>query len=122
MVALPSSPLVSSSSSDADLSPLCSLLRRSLGCSCRLFLLGEATHGTEEFYRIRAEVSRRLVEEDGIDFVAVEGDWPDCYRVNRYIQQQPLPLSSLTSQPGEGRQRRGGAEGLPPLPPMDVAE
>ena len=67
-------------------------LRASLG-SARVVMVGEATHGTDEFYRIRADLSRRLVEEDGFDFVAVEGDWPDCYRVNRYIHHRPPPLS-----------------------------
>lgn len=44
----------------------------------RYVLLGEASHGTAEFYRWRAELTRRLVEEAGFSFVAVEGDWPDC--------------------------------------------
>jgi erythromycin esterase-like protein len=52
----------------------------------RLVLLGEATHGTHEFYRMRAEITRRLIEEKGFDLVAVEADWPDAYRVNRYIR------------------------------------
>lgn len=51
-----------------------------------LVLLGEATHGTREFYRLRADISRRLVEERGFDAVAVEGDWPDASRVNRFVQ------------------------------------
>ncbi|MEX2282698.1 MAG: erythromycin esterase family protein [Gemmatimonadota bacterium] len=49
-------------------------------------LLGEATHGTHEFYRARAELTRRLIEERGFDLVAVEADWPAAYRVNRYIR------------------------------------
>ena len=49
-------------------------------------LLGEATHGTSEFYEWRAALSRRLIEERGFSFVGVEGDWPDCYRVNRYVK------------------------------------
>lgn len=49
-------------------------------------LLGEATHGTSEFYAWRAALSRRLIEERGFSFVGVEGDWPDCYRVNRYVK------------------------------------
>ena len=49
-------------------------------------LLGEATHGTREFYRLRADISRRLIEEQGFDAVAVEGDWPDAWRVNRFVQ------------------------------------
>lgn len=49
-------------------------------------LLGEATHGTHEFYRLRAEITKRLVREKGFRAVAIEGDWPDAARVNRYIR------------------------------------
>src|SRR5918992_1622691 len=52
----------------------------------RYVLLGEASHGTSEFYTWRSEISRRLVLERGFSFIAVEGDWPDCYRVNRYVR------------------------------------
>ena len=52
----------------------------------RCVLLGEATHGTSEFYTWRAEISKRLIREKGFSFIAVEGDWPDCYRVNRYVK------------------------------------
>lgn len=49
-------------------------------------LLGEATHGTHEFYTWRTAISKRLITEKGFRFLAVEGDWPDCYRINRYIK------------------------------------
>jgi len=52
----------------------------------RYVLLGEASHGTAEYYTWRAALSRRLIVEKGFSFIAVEGDWPDCYRVNRYIK------------------------------------
>jgi erythromycin esterase len=52
-------------------------------------LLGEASHGTSEFYTWRAELSKRLILERGFSFIAVEGDWPDCYRVNRYVKGMP---------------------------------
>jgi erythromycin esterase-like protein len=48
-------------------------------------LIGEATHGTKEFYRVRAEITQRLIEEQNFDAVAVEADWPDAYTVNRYV-------------------------------------
>ena len=51
----------------------------------RVVLVGEATHGTHEFYRWRAELTRRLVEERGFDVVAVEADWPDAARINGYV-------------------------------------
>ena len=52
----------------------------------QLVLLGEASHGTHDFYRERAEVTKRLIIEKGFTAVAVEADWPDAYRVNRYVQ------------------------------------
>jgi erythromycin esterase-like protein len=51
----------------------------------RFVLIGEASHGTHEFYRERARITRRLIDELGFSVVAVEGDWPDAYRVNRYV-------------------------------------
>ena len=52
----------------------------------RLVLLGEASHGTHEFYRERIRITRRLIAERGFTAVAIEGDWPDAHRVNRYVQ------------------------------------
>jgi erythromycin esterase-like protein len=52
----------------------------------RVVLLGEGSHGTHEFYAARAAITRRLVEERGFDAVAIEGDWPDSDRVNRWIR------------------------------------
>src|SRR5215204_815307 len=52
----------------------------------RIVLLGEASHGTHEFYRERAEISRRLIQEKGFAAVAVEADWPGAYRVNRWVR------------------------------------
>jgi erythromycin esterase-like protein len=51
-----------------------------------LVLIGEASHGTAEFYRMRAQISRRLIVERGFTAVAVEADWPDAYRVNRFVR------------------------------------
>lgn len=52
-------------------------------------LIGEASHGTHEFYRERALITRRLIEEKGFCAVAVEADWPDAYRVNRHVRGAP---------------------------------
>jgi erythromycin esterase-like protein len=49
-------------------------------------LLGEASHGTHEFYRDRAQIIKQLIQEYGFTAVAVEADWPDAYRVNRYVR------------------------------------
>ncbi len=49
-------------------------------------LLGEASHGTHEYYTWRAQISKRLIEEKGFSFIAVEGDWPDCFRINEWIK------------------------------------
>jgi len=52
----------------------------------RIVMLGEASHGTHEYYGWRAAISKRLIQEKGFDFIAVEGDWPDCFEVNQYIK------------------------------------
>ncbi len=52
----------------------------------RFCLLGEATHGTHEFYRERAEITKRLIKEKGFTAIAVEADWPDAFRVNHYVR------------------------------------
>lgn len=52
----------------------------------RVVLMGEATHGTREFYRSRASITRALIERGRCDAVLAEADWPDAYRVNKYIQ------------------------------------
>ena len=57
----------------------------------RVVLLGEASHGTSEFYRARAEITRHLVENHGFTIVAVEADWPDAAAVNRYVRGRPAP-------------------------------
>jgi len=58
----------------------------SLVGEARFVLLGEASHGTHEFYKARAEITKRLIEEKGFSAVAVEADFPDAYRINRYVR------------------------------------
>lgn len=67
--------------SKADLQPLFDRIG-----DARIVMLGEASHGTHEYYTWRSYISKRLIEEKGFNFIAVEGDWPDCYRLNRYIK------------------------------------
>ena len=55
----------------------------------RVVLLGEASHGTSEFYRARAAITRRLIEEHGFNIVAVEADWPDAANIDRYVRGRP---------------------------------
>src|SRR5207244_5766201 len=64
-----------------DYDPLLTLIHEARFC-----LLGEATHGTHEFYRERAEITKRLIKEKGFTAIAVEADWPDAFRVNRYVR------------------------------------
>src|SRR5438045_1278406 len=52
----------------------------------RFVLIGEASHGTHEFYRHRAELTQRLIQQKGFQAVAAEADWPDAFRVNRYVK------------------------------------
>src|SRR4051812_629163 len=60
----------------------------------RFVLLGEASHGTSDYYVWRAEITKRLIREKGFTIVGVEGDWPDCYRVNRYVKSRPASGAS----------------------------
>jgi erythromycin esterase-like protein len=69
---------------EADLDPLLDRIG-----DARIVAVGEASHGTHEYYAWRAALTRRLIEERGFDFVAVEGDWPDCHRVNRSVKLRP---------------------------------
>jgi erythromycin esterase len=78
--------------SDSDLDPLLDAIG-----DASYVLLGEASHGTSEFYTWRTRLSKRLIEERGFSFIAVEGDWPDCYRVNRYVKQMPESGSDASS-------------------------
>jgi len=55
----------------------------------RVVMLGEASHGTYDYYRLREQLTRRLISECGFSFVAVEGDWPDCDRVHRSVIDVP---------------------------------
>jgi erythromycin esterase-like protein len=57
----------------------------------KVVLLGEATHGTSEFYRARAAITRRLIERHGFSIVAVEADWPDAARIDAYVRHRPVP-------------------------------
>lgn len=63
-------------------------------------LLGEASHGTHEFYRERAQISKRLIEEKNFTAIAVEADWPDAYRVNRYVRGRSQHASALEALNG----------------------
>jgi protein-L-isoaspartate(D-aspartate) O-methyltransferase len=76
----------------ADLEPL---LRRI--ADARVVLIGEATHGTSEFYRMRARISRELILKKGFNFVAIEGDWPDAARVDHYVRHFEFPPSEWTA-------------------------
>ncbi|WP_409371646.1 erythromycin esterase family protein [Mesorhizobium huakuii] len=70
--------------------------------SSRVVLLGEASHGTSEFYRARAAITRRLIEHHGFTVVAVEADWPDAATIDRHIRQlpyQPTRVSPFTRFP-----------------------
>ncbi|OCA90764.1 protein-L-isoaspartate O-methyltransferase [Bacillus sp. FJAT-27225] len=52
----------------------------------KIVLLGEASHGTSEFYTLRTEITKKLIQEKGFSFIAVEGDWPSCQSINTYIK------------------------------------
>ncbi len=71
-----------------------------LAARARYVLIGEASHGTHEFYRIRAEMTKRLIRDLGFTAVAVEADWPDAYRVNRFVRGEGSDADATESLNG----------------------
>ena len=71
-------------------------LLESIG-DARLVLIGEASHGTHEFYQIRAELTKALIARKGFNVVAVEADWPDAYRVNRWVRHASTDADAETA-------------------------
>ncbi len=63
----------------------------------KLVLLGEATHGTSEFYKMRERISRELIARKGFRFVAIEGDWPDAARIDHYVRHFEYPPAEWTA-------------------------
>ena len=76
----------------ADLNPLMDRIG-----SARIVLLGEATHGSSEFYRMRARITQDLIVKKGFRFIAIEGDWPDGARVDHYVRHFNYPASEWTA-------------------------
>lgn len=62
----------------------------------RIVLIGEATHGTKEFYEARIEITKKLIEQKGFQAVAIEADWPDAYRIHRYVQGKGSADDAIT--------------------------
>ena len=78
-----------------DLHELCELVERF--ADCRVILLGEATHGTAEFYQARARITEMLVDRHGFNIVAVEADWPDAAVYDAYVRDLPRPKVPKTA-------------------------
>ena len=74
----------------------------------KVVLLGEASHGTSEFYRMRDRITRELIAKKGFRFVAIEGDWPDAARVDHYVRHLEYPAIRM--------------DGLCALSDLDVAQ
>ncbi len=68
--------------------------------NARFVLLGEASHGTHEFYRERAQITKRLIRDKGFSAVAVEADWPDAYRVNRFVRGRSDDVEAIDALAG----------------------
>ncbi len=66
-----------------------------------IVLLGESSHGTADFYRYRAELSKKLISSKGFNIIGVEGDWPAAYRLNQYIKGAPGANSSAADELGD---------------------
>jgi hypothetical protein len=90
-----------------DYDPLMELIGES-----RFVLLGEASHGTHEFYRERAQITKRLIAEKGFTAVTAEADWPDAYRVNRYVRDTSDYVDAEEAL-GGFRRSRGGCGATP---------
>ena len=80
---------------DLDQARLGPLLRR-IG-DARVVLIGEATHGTSEFYRMRARITQRLIERKGFNIVAIEADWPDAARIDNHVRHRNIPRAGWTA-------------------------
>jgi protein-L-isoaspartate(D-aspartate) O-methyltransferase len=76
----------------ADIGPL----MKRIG-SARVVLIGEASHGTSEFYRMRAKITQELIEHHRFSFVAIEGDWPDAARIDQYVRHFTTPAAEWTA-------------------------
>ena len=66
----------------------------------KVVMLGESSHGTEEYYKVRRLITEKLIKDHGFNFVAVEGDWPECYAMNQYIKsdvKEKLGLKVLSN-------------------------
>jgi protein-L-isoaspartate(D-aspartate) O-methyltransferase len=63
----------------------------------RVVLLGEASHGSSEFYSMREKISRELIARKGFNFIAIEGDWPDAARIDHYVRHREFPPSEWTA-------------------------
>src|SRR4026207_886102 len=68
--------------------------------NARFVLIGEASHGTHEFYRERAQITKQLITENGFLAVAVEADFPDAYRINHYIRDQGEDIDAIDALGG----------------------
>jgi protein-L-isoaspartate(D-aspartate) O-methyltransferase len=77
---------------DVDLEPLVERAE-----NARVVLIGEASHGTSEFYRLRARLTQKLIEEQGFSIIAIEGDWPDAARIDHYARHREAKPSEWTA-------------------------
>ncbi len=67
---------------------------------CRILLIGDASHGTSEFYAARAEITKHMIEQHGFNIVATESDWPDAELVDRYVRHRPGPAPRRGTEVG----------------------
>jgi protein-L-isoaspartate(D-aspartate) O-methyltransferase len=105
--------------------PLDALMAR-IG-NARIVLLGEATHGTSEFYRMRARITQALVERKGFNLVAAEADWPDAARIDHYVRDRDAPprvpgvrRMAARTQHGSAARAPRSLRGSRPLQPLQL--
>jgi len=92
----------------ADYDPLLAMIGES-----PLVLLGEASHGTHEFYAARAHITERLIAEKGFTAVAVEADWPDAYRASTASCAAPAPMRTRARRCATSAASRSGCGEMP---------
>jgi erythromycin esterase-like protein len=68
---------------------------------CKVLLIGDATHGTHEFYEARAAITKHMIAHHGFDVVAIEADWPDAEVIDRYVRRRPAPATAEGGNPVE---------------------
>jgi erythromycin esterase-like protein len=89
---------------------------------CKVLLIGDASHGTSEFYRARAEITKYMIQYHGFNIVAVEADWQDAEADDRYVRRQPARQESCGARLRRWAEMDRAGACLSSVPDLDVAQ